>query len=369
MFDIKIDKNSSEPFYRQIENQIRRAIIQGTLSPGDQLPTEAELTEKLGVSVCTIREGFSSLVHDGLLIRRPRRGTFVAPHGRRVNTRDIGVVLLDLYSTITYGRSRGMQSISKIASEKGYNVHIFSVSGRAVELEDPTSQLNQLILNQQIAGLLVVSYIGERALSIFQAADIPFVALDVDYPRIDEYKVLPDDVDKLKMSFQYLYDLGKRRIGILSGKRADLGSGGRRRGDKLIETYLQFMEEKNLVVDSQLVKVGQVEVIGTMEEARLLTSELFSLEDMPDSVVCQGDSMLQATMDQIEARGLKIPHDIAVVGHGVSSQISQKYDSVLLVEFAEDVANVSIELLIQIIEGNPPEEKEIILPMPVHWPE
>ena len=51
----------------------------GELRPGDQLPTEAELCERLGVSRAPVRQAMADLSRDGLIYRRAGAGSFVAP--------------------------------------------------------------------------------------------------------------------------------------------------------------------------------------------------------------------------------------------------------------------------------------------------
>lgn len=53
------------------------AIHGGWLKPGDRL-SEADIAERLGISRSPVREAFARLAYDGLVERRPRRGTFVA---------------------------------------------------------------------------------------------------------------------------------------------------------------------------------------------------------------------------------------------------------------------------------------------------
>ena len=59
--------------------QLRDLIFKGRLKPGDQLMTERELTESLGVSRPTVREAINRLVALGLLEHRQGQGTFVNP--------------------------------------------------------------------------------------------------------------------------------------------------------------------------------------------------------------------------------------------------------------------------------------------------
>ena len=52
---------------QNIVNQIRDAILDGTLKPGDRLPSEKDLAENFGVSKSSLREAFRALEALGLL--------------------------------------------------------------------------------------------------------------------------------------------------------------------------------------------------------------------------------------------------------------------------------------------------------------
>lgn len=68
------------PAYQQVADQLRELIVSGALSPGDQLPVEAELLSVFGVSRSTIREALRLLSSHNLIYTRRgvTGGTFVA---------------------------------------------------------------------------------------------------------------------------------------------------------------------------------------------------------------------------------------------------------------------------------------------------
>jgi GntR family transcriptional regulator len=79
--DLTIDVSSARPAYQQIEQSIAHAIETGALGPGDRIPPERELAERLGISRMTVRQAFDALKGRGLVERGVGRGTFVAsPH-------------------------------------------------------------------------------------------------------------------------------------------------------------------------------------------------------------------------------------------------------------------------------------------------
>jgi GntR family transcriptional regulator len=65
--------------YKALAAELRTAILAGEFPPDHQLPTEAELALKRGISRQTVRQAFQELVSESLVYRVRGRGTFAAP--------------------------------------------------------------------------------------------------------------------------------------------------------------------------------------------------------------------------------------------------------------------------------------------------
>lgn len=63
--------------YEQIVQQIEESVLNGSLKPGDQLPAERELAQRLGVSRTAVREAVKALREKGLVEAYSGRGTFI----------------------------------------------------------------------------------------------------------------------------------------------------------------------------------------------------------------------------------------------------------------------------------------------------
>lgn len=72
-----IDRKSYEPAYSQLANLLRRQIADGVFSPGDRLPSEAELRERYEVSPMTVRRAINTLVDQNVVSTMQGLGTFV----------------------------------------------------------------------------------------------------------------------------------------------------------------------------------------------------------------------------------------------------------------------------------------------------
>jgi GntR family transcriptional regulator / MocR family aminotransferase len=70
------------PLSRQIFEQVRDAIVDGRLRPGDRLPPTRRLAESIGVSRNTVGAAFDHLTGEGFLVGRAGVGTFVSPDAR-----------------------------------------------------------------------------------------------------------------------------------------------------------------------------------------------------------------------------------------------------------------------------------------------
>jgi GntR family transcriptional repressor for pyruvate dehydrogenase complex len=71
-------KVTPEKLSTAVTRQIEKLILQGILRPGERLPAERDLAEKLGVSRPSLREAVAELQDKGLLSARAGAGIYVA---------------------------------------------------------------------------------------------------------------------------------------------------------------------------------------------------------------------------------------------------------------------------------------------------
>src|SRR5512145_2034430 len=75
---IQLLRQTNQPLYLQVAEQLRQQIENGELAPNTRLPASRILAKKLGVNRITIVNAYAELEAEGLVTSRVGSGTFVA---------------------------------------------------------------------------------------------------------------------------------------------------------------------------------------------------------------------------------------------------------------------------------------------------
>ena len=75
--NLQIDFRSGLPIYTQIVNQVQTQVINGSLQPGDQLPTVRALAEDLRVNFNTVARAYRLLDEERIISTQQGRGTYI----------------------------------------------------------------------------------------------------------------------------------------------------------------------------------------------------------------------------------------------------------------------------------------------------
>ena len=75
--EVSFDRGSDQALYQQIVDRIWSQAVEGTLEPGQRLPTVRQLAVNLGVHLDTVSRAYEQLERLGVVHGRPGAGTFV----------------------------------------------------------------------------------------------------------------------------------------------------------------------------------------------------------------------------------------------------------------------------------------------------
>ncbi len=102
----------------------------------------------------------------------------------------------------------------------------------------------------------------------------------------------------------HLYDLGHRRIGLIRGERQN------RPGHPRLRSYEDFLREKQLSFDGNLVVQGSFDEAG----GRQAMQQLLSLATPPTAVLAANDICAIGALRTAHQAGLSVPEHISIIG-------------------------------------------------------
>ena len=117
LMEILISNHSDKPLYEQISSQIKAQIMDGTLSPGQALPSMRALARDLHLSVITVQRAYEDLTRDGFLETVTGKGSFVAAQNTTfIREEQLRLAEEHLQQAAQIGRSHGIsyEQLAKI---------------------------------------------------------------------------------------------------------------------------------------------------------------------------------------------------------------------------------------------------------------
>jgi GntR family transcriptional regulator len=85
MLPFSVELKPGTPVYEQVVYAVKKAMVCGQLSPGDEFPSVRVISQQLKINPNTAHKIVTALMNDGLLEVQPGIGTFVsqAPPGNK----------------------------------------------------------------------------------------------------------------------------------------------------------------------------------------------------------------------------------------------------------------------------------------------
>ena len=336
--------SNNTPKYIHIKNQIKDGIQNGSIV--DKLPGERVLAKELNVSYMTVRKAIAELTEEGVLQKFTTKGTFVS--SKKISpklTNNIGFFLdEDIKEGISSPYySLVFKALEKAVKRNGYNMLLFS------DFDD----LNPLKNQKKIDGVIICCFprLEDRIQEIKKY--VPIVLLD----NIASDKSLPsitiDNYNSCSRSTEYLWSLGHRRIGFISGLLDSDVCKDRLLGYTSALSRLGSEEDKSLIYKGDY-SYGSGEKGGKY---------FVSLPQPATAIICANDSMAIGAMKVIREMGLRIPEDISVIGFD-DIEVSSRVFPTLTTNAApiKEMADKSVEILLSEIDGNNMEYQHVILP-------
>ncbi|MBB6732437.1 GntR family transcriptional regulator [Cohnella sp. CBP 2801] len=248
--------------YERIFEALREEIRSGRYGVGDRVPSEKELADAHRVSRITSKKALEMLAEEGLIVRRPGRGSFVADpaakppaaaaapgakNGARIGRGGekllIGLVMTDFGDSYGTGLIYGMEEASRRNGS-------YLILRRTFGIPSYEEEAIRGMLELGVDGLIIFPAQGE-----FFNAEIlklvidkfPFVLVDRQLKGISAGSISSDNAAGAKKGAEYLFGLGHKHIALLTPPPTDTTA-----VEDRIEGFVQAHAEKGIVVDREL---------------------------------------------------------------------------------------------------------------------
>ena len=100
-----------DPMYKQVTDQIKDAIADGTLKSEDKLPSIREMARELKISEITIKRAYADLETEGYILTRSGLGSFVAEINKKMLRQEkLSDVRRELRKILDTGKRFGIRS-------------------------------------------------------------------------------------------------------------------------------------------------------------------------------------------------------------------------------------------------------------------
>lgn len=295
--------------YLNIIESLRSEIASGRFRPGSRLPSEAELIRKFAVSRMTVVKALQQLQQQGLLVRRPGSGTYVA-NGVKDSGLVFGLLIPELGQTEIFEPiCRGMVRSPLAATHSLSWGHTLSSGKHQAE---EAEQLCQTYIEQRVSGVFFGPQefgpprqdVNGRILRALSKADIPVVLLDrcvLKYPDRSEYDLI--GLDNRRAGYivtDHLIRQGGTGIAFFARE------GSAETVEDRISGYHEALYDHNLPISKELVLRGDASD-KTFVETALRLKQI-------DSIMCANDHTAASLMHTLINLGVRIPQDIRIAG-------------------------------------------------------
>jgi LacI family transcriptional regulator len=313
-------------------------------------PTLREVALEAGVSTCTV----SKALRDGAGVAEK------TVERVRLAAESIGYVPNDAARTLVSRRSRTLGLLvsnasnryfgtllgaaNAVAQQQGFNI----VSGDSLDSDgvpNPRQErsFTRSLVQQRVAGVIVMGPVSEAALADFARGDIPVVFVDAEPParHAAAPAVLTDNRVGGRMVGEHLRALGARRCVVVAHPPAWTSREGR------VEGFREGVGPE--------AAVAVVEGGYNSEDARAaVAAHLASTERAPDALFATNEALLFGALEALDAAGLRAGDDVRVVGFDEFDWASRLDPPLTTVDqHVHRLGTEAAELLLELLDGEP----------------
>lgn len=271
----------------------------------------------------------------------------VAQSMRRGATRTVGVLVRDITIPSLAGFVRAVQD--ELEAE-GYAPLIACSDDR----KERELQLMRLFERRRVDGMIMLSSseTDPDLVAAMQNYSTPVVLFDRATPDTLD-SVLVEHYEGMQRAVSYLLGLGHLRIALITGSENVYPARERVRG------YCSAYREAGIEVSSELIRARSF----TDDAAFMEVMNLLDLPEPPTAIVAGGIAMISGPVRALRARGLRIPHDVSLIGASDSDLMQLLDPPITTIRWSYDeLGRTSARLLLNRIKNPDPPVRRATFP-------
>lgn len=264
-------------------------------------------------------------------------------------TQIIGVVVTSIADPFN---GEVVQGIEETANQSGYSVIL------ATSQADPDREIAVVrsFQERRVDGILVASSrVGSLYMPLLGEMQIPIVLLNNQSPGTFAHSVTIDNVDGACQATKHLIQLGHQRIAYIGdcfGLQSDV---------ERLKGYRKALTQAGLPFSEELIARGDGKSGGARKAATSLIEANTASDQPPTAIFCYNDMSALGVMEHAEAVGLRIPHDLSLVGFDdlfFASQLRPPLTTVR--QPKKEIGRLAMQRLHALLCGEQPENMTMI---------
>ncbi len=345
----KLVRSGTRAVHRDVRAHLLAQITSGEFKLGNQIPSEPEIAQQLGVSRMTANRAINDLRDAGFLSRQRGKGTFVIATSPEAETVQVAVVLnVDVepayddsyFGTLFWGlhdqANRRNSRMRLLRFEAGIesNPHILSAAG-VIAINPEEGQLDDL--------------------KRIRRSGRPVVLLGSDWPGSHISSVDSENRLGASLAVNHLADRGYTEIMFVGGYPESANTLDRLHGYRfsMKSRGLAFSEDHHIFM-SPTPRLAP----------KMLTdiTEVVSKSEQPWGIFAGGPLLAMQLERGLTACGLTVPKDVALVAYDDPTFLTLVTPALTTIrQPLFHMAQAALDLLHQQIESGDPREHHIVL--------
>ena len=188
--------------------------------------------------------------------------------------------------------------------------------------------------------------VKERIIKGVRDSNIPAVIFDcADYPEI--FNVSIDNTHAMKEIINHAIKVhGAKTLNYISGPMSNPEARDR------LKAFRDVMAENNLEVDEERIYYGE---FRSYDGKAAIEHFMSTGQSVPDAYICANDAMALTAVSALEKYGYSVPEDVIVTGFDYTFSARNFSPALTSVKRPlEEVGSKACEIILDIINGNPP---------------